>query len=360
MSKALSKKRSTTLTKTTQPPQMDFFRQFPFKDGAFSNTIEFWDSIPKFVVSPAEQNRRRTKEGLLQPHSHQFVYKPTYGDVKSQEYNCTVTIKPAQIKDSDGKYRHYFPSTDEELVEEVLRYIFIEQQHGTHSAVALESLVKYTLYMVDKELRKRNKTRSFAEIKRSIDILADTKYDVMSEGLPDSYQFKGSILADVITRSRDQHFSDPKTLSVARFPILFSRSINNVEYRFISFDTLLDLKNPVARFLHRRMSHEFTNADMMRPYKIDFVTIQRDSARLDSPRPTRNYKKVEEAWQELAEKNIIRDFDPAKDSCIEKVGNKVMNIYYTVYITSEFKNVIVESNIRHKNASDTLKQIGRR
>ena len=126
--------------------QYDLFSQFPFKKGAFSNTIEFWDSIPKFIVSPAEQNRRRTKDGLLQPHAHKFVYKPTYGAMKGHnQVECTVTIKPAQIKDADGQYRHYFPSTDEELVEEVLRKIFMDQDHGYHSSAAMESSVKYTL-----------------------------------------------------------------------------------------------------------------------------------------------------------------------------------------------------------------------
>lgn len=343
---------------TQLAPQYDLFSKFPFKQGTFSNTIEFWDSIPKYLVSPAEQNRRRTKDGLLQPHSHKFVYKPTYGKVQARQVECTVTIKPAQIKDEDGQYRHYFPSTDEELVEEVLRKIFIDQSYGVHSPADLESLVKYTLYMVDKELRKRNKTRSISEIKRSIDILAETKYTVVAEGLPDVYQFKGSIIADVITKSRDAHFDDPKTMSVARFPVLFSRSINNIDYRSINFDTLLLLKNPIARFLHKRMSHEFTNADMTRPYKIDFLTIQRDSGRLDSPRPTRNYKMVIGALEEMVEKNIIIAFDPNDTQNLrqEKIGNKIVNVHYSFYVTPAFKNEIVEANIRHKKAVELLQQ----
>ncbi len=336
---------------TQLAPQYDLFSKFPFKQGVFSNTIEFWDSIPKFIVSPAQQNRLRTKDGLLQPHSHKFVYKPTYGTAKARnEVPCTVTIKPAQIKDEDGKYRHYFPSTDEELIEEVLRKIFQDQDHGQHRPVAMESLVKYTLYMVEKELKKRNKTRSSNEIKRSIDILAETKYAVTAEGLPDVYQFKGSIIADVITKSRDEHFNDPKSLSVARFPVLFSRSINNVEYRLFNYDRQLRFKSPVARWLHKTINHEFINADMLRPYKIDYLTIERDSGRLDSPRPTRNYKMVLEAWEELVEKNVIMSFDPKQNVTQEKIGNKIVNIYYSVHITSELKNEIVEGNIRRKAA----------
>ena len=49
--------------------QTDLFQNFLVNNEAekepLSNTIELWDRLPKYSVSQVEQNKMRTKEGLL-------------------------------------------------------------------------------------------------------------------------------------------------------------------------------------------------------------------------------------------------------------------------------------------------------
>ena len=75
--------------------QLDVFQSFlcntrKEKD-KLSNTVELWDSIPKYSISQQAMNGLRTKEGLLPRLEKTFIYR-------EKEYRIRVT---AAIIDSD-------------------------------------------------------------------------------------------------------------------------------------------------------------------------------------------------------------------------------------------------------------------
>ena len=116
--------------------QYDLFSQFITNDpDAVSNTVEIWESIPKYFLSPLQQKKLRTSEGLAKPYEREYIYN---------NKACMVTIQPALIKQKDGDFKAFFPSVTEELVEEALKKILANQNYGIHDPAKSETWVHWS------------------------------------------------------------------------------------------------------------------------------------------------------------------------------------------------------------------------
>ena len=136
--------------------QLSLFRQFVTNDNdTVSNTIELWESIPKYFFTPAQVSKLRLESGHADPYEQPYTYK---------DVDCKVTIHPALIKQDDGQYKAFFPSVTEELIEEVLKKILAGQGYGSHNSVKTETWVKFSLRMIYLELKKRGKSRNYVQI----------------------------------------------------------------------------------------------------------------------------------------------------------------------------------------------------
>lgn len=77
------KKVEAKLKPSKKPPakmvkslQMDLFSQFLANDvSEVSNTVEYWERIPKYFISTQEQEKLRTAEGLAKPYEHEYKLK---------------------------------------------------------------------------------------------------------------------------------------------------------------------------------------------------------------------------------------------------------------------------------------------
>ena len=124
MSKALTVKRRQPPKKPQISEQLSMFRNFYGDSKDLSNTIEMWDAIPKYAVAGRIQASMRDEKGNLPLYEQEFVYTPTYAN-RPEPLHCKVIIQPVKIKNKDGTSTDYYPSADEELVEEVLKKILI-------------------------------------------------------------------------------------------------------------------------------------------------------------------------------------------------------------------------------------------
>ncbi len=130
----------------TQPQQLALFQTF-FPDDHndhYSNTIELYDAIPKYVTNPKLVDAMREGGKYLPLLERPFHHR---GEV------FTVTIRPARLKDREGREKEYYPSPREELVEEALRKLACDRLNGVY----LDNLVgvQFTLYELKQELRNR-------------------------------------------------------------------------------------------------------------------------------------------------------------------------------------------------------------
>lgn len=333
---------------TKKPPvsapeseQYDLFSSFFGNEKELSNTIEFWDSVPKYCVSKRVQNNLRDESGRLPVYEQVFHY---HASPKSENAPviCKLTIQPASIKTGEG-FTDFYPSANEHLIEEVLKKIFSDQRYGLHDVAQSESWVKFTLYMIQKELKARGKTRSITEIKQSLEVLARAVYEIQIKGQRrKKLLYTNPILNDLTRVTRDDYEDDPQATWCARLPTLISKSINGLTFRQYNYGRLMQLSNQLAWWFYLRLSHEFTNANLMTPYKTLYTTIERDSGLLNKNSKSKNIQAVDEMLQELKDNDVILTWDTDK----RFKGRQILDVLYTITPSSNFVKEVKAANAR--------------
>ena len=322
--------------------QYDLFATFFGNERDLSNTIELWDALPKYSVTPRIQSQMRDEKGRLPVYRRELEYRPSPRAENPVPFKYAITLQPASIETEDG-YRDFYPSADEELVEEVIKKIFSQQRYGIHDVRNAESWVKFTLHMIRKELARRGKTRSIPEIKRSIEILSKTVIDLTIEGAGQRKTlYTNPILNDLTRVTIADRLEDPTAMWTARLPALVSLSINNLSYRQFNYGLLMSLSSQLARWLLKRLSHEYTNASLMHPYKILFSTIERDSALLHHARVASNINTVQRALEELVANHALLDFKVEK----RRNGAAIADVLYTLTPHPDFVKQVKAANAR--------------
>lgn len=334
--------------KSKQSLQYDLFTTFFGEAAELSNTIELWDAIPKYAVTPRAQNALRSSENRLPVHEYRFAYA-TRRNGQRVESSCRVAIQPASIKTEDG-YVDFYPSTDEELVEEVIRKIFADQQCGLHDPDNAESWVRFSVQMIRKELKARGKTRSLNEIKRSIEILSRTHVSLFVDDTDDPV-YSAPILSDVTRVTRQKYLEDASMTWLARLPALISKSVNELSYRQFNYGVLMSLSSQLARWLHKRLSHNYTNASFIDPYEILFSTIQRDSGLLTYVRTAANLKTLEEAFEELRAARVLLSWQRLNE---RREGRKIIDVKYKLLAHGDFIKDVKAANARLKDSRTSL------
>jgi hypothetical protein len=324
--------------------QYDLFTTFFGKDKReLSNTIELWDTIPKYAVSPRQQNAGRDKNGRLPVHIHEFEYRPSRRNTVA--VTCRLKMQPASIEVEPNRFVDFYPSTDEELIEEVFKKIFSDQKYGVHSVAASESWVRFTLYMIQKELKARGKTRSIDEIKRSLEIMSLAVYEVEFQGQSKRLVYTNPILNDLTRITRNDYLQDPKAMWYVRLPAIVSKSINELTYRQFNYTTLMSLPTPLSRWFHKRLSHQYTNAGIIQPYQIKFSTVERDSGLLHHSRRSANRKAIDAALNKLMEYKVLLNA-----SCKEqRKGREIVEVLYIMHAHPDFVAEVKAANARQRD-----------
>ena len=239
----------TPPTKQIKNPQYELFTQFVTNDKSeVSNTVEVWESIPKYFFTPTQVNKLRITNG----HANPFKWLYQYDGI-----DCAVKIQPALIEQDDGNYKAFFPSVTEELVEEALKKILADQRYGLHDPHNIETWVRFTLSLVQKELNARGRTRNRNQIKHAIEVMSSCVITFYKE---DKEVWKGSILQDLVTVGRGEYLADTNSQHIARLPLFISHAINQLEYRQFNYDRLMSCDEQLTRWVYKRLIHRYRQA----------------------------------------------------------------------------------------------------
>ena len=210
-------------------PQYNLFSQFVTNDPSeVSNTVEFWESIPKYFFSHQQVEKLRTEKGLAEPYKWSYFFNDT---------PFTVKIQPALIEQKNGGYKAFFPGVTEELVEEALKKILTDQNYGLHDPKNAETWIRFSLSMLEKELKDRGRGRNRNKIKHAIKVMSGCIITLYREG---EEVWTGSILQDLVTVNREKYLSDTDAQHIARLPLFISHAINKLEYRQFNYARLMD------------------------------------------------------------------------------------------------------------------------
>ncbi len=315
--------------------QLDLFSQFVTNDQSqVSNTVELWERIPKYFFTAKQVEKLRTDKGLAEPYKWSYVENGT---------KYIVSIQPALVEQKNGSYKACFPGVTEELIEEALKKIFSDQQYAIHDPEKTESWVKFTLGMIQKELKLRSRTRNIDEIKHAINVMSSCLLTFSREG---KELWKGAILQDLVTVGRDEYLASTDTHHVARLPLFISHSINNLDYRQFNYDRLMSCDEQLTRWIYKRLINRFTQASHITTYSCMYSDIKQTSGLLQQTRERDNRIKIISAFNELKEKSIILNYSIDE----RKTGRTIVDVKYTIKATPQFIKEQIASN---KRASDT-------
>lgn len=329
--------------KEHQPVQMSLFQYIdlkPEQQERFSNTIELYDFMPKYHW------------GKVQRIGGEFLR------VLEREFECRGTkykieVAPAVIKDRDGVNRYYYPSKREELVEDALRRLAT-----TEKGVFLDdrAAVTFTLYQLQKELKRNGHTYSIKELKDSLLICNRTNITVTTE---DGTAILSSSMFETLGLQTREDWKETgqKTKAFVRFNSLVSESIKRGAFRQLDYEKAMRYSSVIARQLHKRMSHHFVQASLTTRYEIKLSTIIRDFGLTAYTWISQNLRDVENALNEMKEKAIILNYtvekflDPAH-------RNKLVDAKIIITPHPHFSGRVIDANKRQGKVELVLSQNG--
>lgn len=326
------KKKTKTLNEYEQekPYQLDLFEFIQPINREYSNTVELYDFMPKYVWGKVE----RIGGEFLRNLRREF---------ECREVKYSLDISPARLRLKDDSVREFFPGKREELVEDGLRRLATT---GKGLFLDDEAGVVFTLYELQRELKTNGHSYSYDELKDAIRILHGTKI----------------IITNVSSKKTETGFSpiqnygfsgeNEETTTYVRFSPLITKAIRTGAYQLINYDVVMSYKNVVARQLHKRMSHNYTQAWIGSPYHIMLSTIIRDFGITEYKKLSLNLQKVTNALEEMKEKDVLLNYKIEKT--FEGLGkSKLLDAKFILTPSLSFV-----SETKHRNARRTkLKQV---
>jgi hypothetical protein len=321
--------------KAVKSIQYDLFSSFiTNEEQNISNTVDIWESIPKYFFTHRQVEKLRTSTGHADPYKWEYT---------NQEGSaCKIKIQPALIEQKDGAYKAFFPSITEELVEEALKKIFTDQKYACFDSKETESWVRFTLKMIHKELKKRGRTRSIPEIKHAIEVMSSC---ILTFHFNGKEMWKGSILQDLVTVGREEYQADTNAHHIARLPLFISHAINSLEYRQFNYQRLMQCNEQLSRWIYKRLINRYRQANSMNSYHFMYSELKA-SGLLQQSRERDNRQKVISALKELIKEKVIMNYETDE----RKEGRKIVDVKYTVRSTPEFIKDQKASNKRKRDS----------
>jgi hypothetical protein len=294
-------------------------------------------------------NKDRTEQGTLKLLKREFNYRGK---------KFRAIIQPARIEITvDGKLveMDYYPSANEELVEDALRKLSTDQHQGYFDRDDYRSGTVFTLYGLREELKRRNHTRSYQEITLSLKILAKSNIEIVDlENAATGEGFAVSnYLPSMVGVTRKEWLSEPTMKWVVQFHPLVTQSIDQLTYRQFNYHQMMSRSTQLARWIHKQLALKFTFATYGRTFDMNFSTIKRDSALLAGYSEDSNRQAVaavDAAFDELMP-HVLMDY-------VKKVErgsrNKILDVVYSLTPSREFIKEMKAANKRLNVAEERL------
>ncbi len=305
---------------------------FPGPAENYSSTIELYDAIPKYIY----QKRFKRIEGrFLDPIQRNFVFR--------NESFCAKII-PARVEVKKGEFKDFFPGLREELIEDALRKLIADGQSGVYLDDKVGAV--FTLYQLQKELESMGHKYDIGQLKQGLFVCAGTRIKI--ESLSGNEVLEGSLFENIGLQTMEEwKGKGKKSRCFIRFNILVDKSIKQCTFRPLNYAISMGYKNSLARWLHKRMNHLYTQASWQNPYTITLSTIIRDSGRKRYAELRNNLREARKALEEMQKKGILREVieTPVRE------GRKLKDIKFKLIPGGLFIKEMKVINAKIKEAS---------
>lgn len=314
----------------SKPQQLMLFEMTVPDEKPYSNTIELYDSIPKYYSGSIKRIEGKFLNVLERFFEHRGIkYK--------------VVISPARIQDKDGVFRDFYPSLREEIVEDALRKMACD---GKGIFLDDQASVVFSLYELQQELARMGHGYNITQIKEALLICAKTNMEVSTSG-GDTVVISNLFETLGLKTREDWKGHGKKSKAFVRFNLLVTKSIIDGTFRQLNYDKCMAYKSVIARRLHKRISHHYTQADEKNKYEINLSTIIRDFGITVYEELRNNLRQVEVALKEMKEKEVILNYEIKKIFSLER-KNKIEDAKFSLYPHPRFITETIKANKRQK------------
>jgi hypothetical protein len=314
----------------TKPEQLSLFEILAPEENKFSNTVELYDFIPKYFWGKV----KRIDGEFLRALDREF-------ECRGKRYK--VKIDAASITEADGTSKDYYPSKMEELVEDALRKLATEGQ-----GVFLDDAagVTFTLYQLRMELTQNGHNYSNEQIKKSLMICAKTNMTVTTAD-GDAVVISSMFETLGLSTREDWQGTGEETKAFVRFNPLVTKAIKAKQFRHFNYEKSMSYTSVIARQLHKRMAHHYTQASLTNLYSISLQTIIRDFGLTKYDKLIHNLRDCITALDEMQEKRVILSY--RTDKVIDaKKHNKLLDAKFTLTPDPQFVNEVMRANLKVK------------
>lgn len=329
---------------TDKSPQLALFELLDSSESDYSNTIELYDALPKYVWANTELNLLENSVITRQLKSRGAVY--------------TIKIKPAVVERQNEKGETIsvmlYPGSREEIVEEALRKIAVNG-NSFESPDDKEVGVFFTISQLRKELAKTKHTYSAQEVHEALDVMSSSLLECSTGSGKGRNSYRGNLLPKLAITTREDYLADGSARCYATFHPLVTLGVKTQAFRMYDYSISMGLRSDLARYIFKRLSHYWIQASLENPYQPKLVSFLEQSPRGLSVRMKDNLRAMRTALKSLAEQKVIL-FDWNEFMIKDEKDKRVLkDVQFDLYPHDNFIKHMMKAN---KKSSDIKTKTG--
>lgn len=301
-------------------------------DESKTNMVALYDLAPRFVF----QLKGEVAQKKVIEREFSFAGK-----------RYRITLKPTQIRkdpDNENSVVDRYLGEREQIVEEVIRRI---ASNRNRLKLLSENKVRFpfTLSEVREELRRVKHSYNLDEIREAITLLNEVRLKIEEVDSKKSPLLSAAAFPVMGMRKRDDGV-DRETF--VEFNPLVADAIRLLDFQQVSYELLMEIRDPVARWLLKRLHTQISATG--EPVQVMLASeIRRDSG-MSEWKATRNLlRRVSQAVESLHKLGILETIEAEEHMS----GQKKSDITFTMQASAGFMTEIQRSvELARENLKD--------
>jgi hypothetical protein len=350
----------SSLTTRDDKAQLELFEEYCLGAQHVTRSLPLWDLLPIFLFGRRNELAPDTPISAAAPRQHQFTHR---GE------QISVEITPAQI--SSGKTtRMFFPGEREQLVSAAVRALAVRgsasmgtqqgagAQGRSNAPKAILVTIGLTIRQLRAELSRTGHTFSHPEITDALNILSRTNISLTytregsNEPVSDSFPYYSRLMTQ-----------DDKRIIVLNPSE--SGQILSGAYRALQYDHLMQLDDPLARWLYQYLHNEHRGAkkpvagETAPPFRISLSDLLNRGAIAPMKDTSRMVKRVRSSFELLLQSGTLESFREETQKTATRGRAKITDVTWLLVMSSKSVDFIIDANSEAKFRTPELAYLGK-